>query len=67
MRRSTSFNDARECYTMIEQTLEAATELERIDSVVQDATALFEQYEPMNDASAPAPDEVCENLYAMPQ
>lgn len=52
---------------MIEQSLETAAEFERIDSVVQDATALFEQYEPTNDASAPAPDEVCENLYAMPQ
>ena len=52
---------------MIEQSLETATEFERIDSVVQDATALFEQYEPTDDASAPAPDEVCENLYATPQ
>jgi len=52
---------------MIEQSLEVATELERIDSVVQDATALFEQYESVNDASASAPDAGCENLYAMPQ
>jgi len=52
---------------MIEQSLEVATELERIDSVVQDATALFEQYEPGNDAEASVADDACENLYAIPQ
>lgn len=52
---------------MFDQSTEFAIEFECMDSVVQDATALFEQYEPGNDAQAPADDDACENLYAIPQ
>ncbi|MEQ8483162.1 MAG: hypothetical protein RIB46_02245 [Pseudomonadales bacterium] len=34
------------------------------NDLIHDATALFEQYEPVNDAVANDPD--CENLYLIP-
>ena len=51
---------------MIDQSQQISTEL-GLDTAVADATALFEQYEPVNDDQAPAVADDCENLYAMPQ
>jgi hypothetical protein len=36
--------------------------------LARDATALFEQYEPVGHAAEPraAPEDTCENLYALP-
>lgn len=53
---------------VMEQILEAP-EL-ALDVALQDAalfnTALFEQYEPANDAGPLSTGDTCENLYAMP-
>ncbi|MEQ8861011.1 MAG: hypothetical protein RIC56_20380 [Pseudomonadales bacterium] len=59
---------------MFDQTLGFNAEL-ILDGVIHDATALFEQYEPANEAEQPAadgvagrgmPEAACENLYATP-
>ncbi len=51
---------------MIDQSFQIAAEL-GLEAIVADATALLEQYEPVNDDQAPAVSDDCENLYAMPR
>ena len=51
---------------MIDQSHHMSAEL-GLDTVVADATALFEQYEPVNDDQPPTLADDCENLSAMPQ
>ncbi len=56
---------------MMDHILELPAELDLGGSFVHepffDVSALFEQYEPANDADIPsAADEACENLYATP-
>lgn len=54
---------------MIDQSFDQPFEMSMelcCEIAVQDATALFEQYEPVNDPQSPAAADDCENLYATP-